>query len=112
MRVAFATRASAPSGMPRSPAAVTTTRQSCTRARSRASSRSSEAELSIGRVRAGASASSPARITSTLEESTERGRSVRPCTVAASQAMAPVCRASFGEISSTLRSRKAAPARS
>ena len=35
-----------------------------------------------------------------------------PWQVAASQAMAPVCTLSLGEISSTLRSRKAAPARS
>ena len=42
----------------------------------------------------------------------ESGSSVRSWTVAASQAMAPVCTLSLGDISSTLRSRKAAPARS
>ena len=66
----------------------------------------------MGRARAGAIASRPARITSTLEESIESGSAVMPWQVAASQAMAPVCTLSLGEISSTLRSRKAAPARS
>ena len=112
MRAALATRASAPSGIPFSPAAVTTTRQSWARARASASRRSSEAELSIARAPPGASASSPARITSMREESIESGRSVMPWTVRASQAMAAVCTSSFGDISSTLRSTKAAPARS
>ena len=110
MREAWAMRSSALSGIPDSPPAVTMTWASCSTARSRASMRSREAELSMGRPFDGSHACRPTEIVSALEESTETGRSVRPCTVVTSQAMASFCSSSFSEISSTLRSRKSAPA--
>ena len=110
IREAFTTLCSSSSGMPFWPAAVTITGRFRLLANSNASTRSNDAELSRGRPASPWQASSPAWMISMLEESMLSGTGETASTVRTSQRMASIWSWSFSEISSTLRSRKSAPA--
>ncbi len=96
--------------MPLAPAAVTMTAPPALAASSRASARSSEAELSIGGSAMPAAASMPARMMSMLDESIESGTLTVGASTPTSHSIASICSCGRCEYSSTLTSRYCAPA--